>query len=59
MSWAYWGIVTGLLALVVMLVVCMDILSANSIKNRETPTKAGGGLGDSQTQPSETKRRAA
>jgi hypothetical protein len=59
MSWAYWGIVTGLLALVVMLVVCMDILSANSIKNRETPPKAGGRLGDGQTQPSDSNRRAA
>jgi hypothetical protein len=59
MSWAYWGIVTGLLALMVTLVVYMDILSANSIKNRGTSTKAGGGLGNGQTQPPETNRRAA
>jgi hypothetical protein len=59
MSWAYWGIVTGLLALVVMLLVCMDVLSSKSITNRSTATQAGGEAGAGRTQPSTTNQRAA
>lgn len=59
MSWVYWGIVTGLLVFVVMLLVCMDILASKSIKSREKPTQAGGKSGDGQMQPSPTNQRAA
>ena len=59
MSWAYWGIVIGLLALVVLLLVCMDILSCKSIKKREAPTQAEGKSSDSQARPPATSQHAA
>jgi len=59
MSGEYWGIVTGLLVLAVMLLVCMDILASKSLKGRETPTQAGGNSGDGQTRPSTTNQRSA
>lgn len=59
MSWVYWGIVTGLFILVVMLLVCMDILSSKSIRSREASTQAGARSGDGQTRPSVPSQHAA
>ncbi len=59
MSLAYWGIVTGLLALVVMLLVCMDILASKSIKSRETSTQADGKSRDGHAWSSATSQHAA
>ncbi len=59
MSWAYWGIITGLLTLVVLLLVCMDILSTKSITSRSTATQAGGEASAGRTQPTTTNQRAA
>jgi hypothetical protein len=59
MSLAYWGIVTGLLVLVVMLLVCMDLLASKSIKSRETSTQADGKSRDVQARPSATSQHAA
>lgn len=59
MSWGYWGIVIGLLVLVIMLLVCMDILSSKSIKSPEAPTQAEGKSGDDWVRPSATSQHAA
>lgn len=59
MSWAYWGIVIGLAALVVMLVVCMTLLYSNGNRDRQGSKQRAGGPVNMPIPPSVTDRRAA
>ena len=59
MSWAYWGIVIGLSAMVIMLIACMRLLSFD--RNEDIPSsgrKAGGSI-DMNPEPPTIHRRAA
>lgn len=59
MSWIYWGIVAGLVALVAMLVLCMDLLYSGGDGVSRVPGPVAGGSADAGTQPSDAGRRAA
>ena len=47
----YWGILISLLIVVVLLLVCMDILSCKSMRNRSRPTEADGTSSDKLGRP--------
>lgn len=58
MSWAYWGIVIGLSAMVVMMIACIRILSFDGNEDRQSSGQTAGGMVDrNPDQP--THRRAA
>jgi hypothetical protein len=59
MSWAYWGIVIGLAALVAMLVVCVDFLSPDRGKDRQGSSDGSSGSVDMNTESSHLSKRAA
>jgi hypothetical protein len=58
-SWVYWGIVTGLVALVAMLFVCVDVTYSNAKEGRHASAGAAGGPIDANKDPSTASRRAA
>lgn len=59
MSWAYWGIVIGLSALVVMLVVCVDFLYPDRGNDRQGSKEGSSGSADVNVEPSHFSKRAA
>lgn len=56
MSWAYWGIVIGLTAMVVMLIACIRLLSFDDNKDQ---LGLGQGAGGSSDKPPIIQKRAA
>ena len=59
MSWGYWGIVTGLVLLVVMLFVCVDLVSSNAKGLRQTGGRAAGKPVEASKRASTTSWQAA
>lgn len=59
MSWTYWGIVSGLAALVVMLIACLRLLSSNGDEDRQGAKPGAGGSVDMHPEPPTIHRRAA
>lgn len=63
MSWAYWGIVTGLVVLVANFFLCLNLLYSDTKGPREGPREAAkqatGGLVEAPKQVSTTSRQAA
>jgi hypothetical protein len=59
MSWAYWGIVTGLAALVAMVLVCIDMAYSDANESDRTATQTAGGPADVNKQVSVAGRHAA
>ncbi len=59
MSWAYWGIVIGLTAMVIMLIACIRLLSFDHNEDVPSLGKAGGGSLDRNPDPTTIHRRAA
>lgn len=51
MSWGYWGIVAGLLALVAIFFVSMDLLYAGTKGVRQAPRSPADGQADAGKQP--------
>ena len=59
MSGVYWGIVFGLLAMVVTLFICVDILYSNSTESPKASNDRTDESGQAITQPSGGSRQAA
>lgn len=59
MSWAYWGIVIGLAALVTMLIMCVRLLAPNSTADRQESEDGIGGSVDMNPEPPTIHRLAA
>ncbi len=59
MSWVYWGIVTGLVALVAMVLVCLDMVYSDANESDRAPTRTAGGPADVKKQMSVGSRHAA
>lgn len=59
MSWVYWGIVTGLVVLVGMVLVCIDMAYSYANGSDRTLTQTAGGPADMNKQVSVASRRAA
>jgi len=59
MSWVYWGIVSGVAALVALLFVCLDLVSAGGKPSREESRRVTGKPVDVGKPSSATGRRAA
>jgi hypothetical protein len=59
MSWAYWGIVISIGALIVMLIACIRLLASNDKENRQESRQHAGGSVDMHPQPPTISRRAA
>lgn len=59
MSWTYWGIVSGLAALVIMLIACIRLLSSNGNEDQQGSSQDSGGSVDMNPQSPTIHRRAA
>ena len=59
MSWAYWGIVIGLSAMVVMLIACIRLLSFDGSEDRQGLRHGAGGSVDMNPDSPTIHRRAA
>ena|GEM_PF-5090506 len=59
MSWAYWGIVIGLAAMIVMLIACIRLLSFDGNKDRQGSGPGAGGSGDRHPETPTIHKRAA
>lgn len=59
MSWAYWGIVIGLAAAVVMLMACTRMLSANGNESQQGSRQSADGSSDTHPEAPIITRRAA
>ena len=59
MSWVYWGIVTGFVALVAMLFVCVDVTYSNAKGTRHASAGDAGGPIGAGKDASAASRRAA
>ncbi|OQW37585.1 MAG: hypothetical protein A4E19_12965 [Nitrospira sp. SG-bin1] len=59
MSWAYWGIVIGLVAMIVMLIACIRLLSSDDNEAQRSSEQGAGGSVDMNQEPPMIHRRAA
>lgn len=59
MSWAYWGIVIGLSAMIIMLIACIRLLSFDRNEDLLSSKRGAGGSVDRDSDPSTIHRRAA
>lgn len=59
MSWPYWGIVIGLTAMVIMLIMCIRLLSLDDTEERQKSRQSAGGSDDIHPEPPTIHKRAA
>jgi hypothetical protein len=59
MSWAYWGIVIGLSAMIVMLIACIRLLSFDGNEDRQESTHDASGSSDMTPEPPTIHKKAA
>lgn len=59
MSWAYWGIVIGLTAMVIMLIACIRLLSFDHNEDLLSSKQGAGGPVDKNSEPPTIRHRHA
>jgi len=59
MSWGFWGIVTGLVLLVVNLFVCINLVSPNAGESRQPSRRVSCRPAETDEQAPVTRRQAA
>lgn len=59
MSWGYWAIVTGVAAMVVMLMVCMDFLYSDGTQDQQGLGPGSNRSGEVNETPARLSMRAA